>query len=95
MSSAKRALARRRDKGLAAILSAKESALDEFVPSDLSFAFRKVVLNEINDIVDLAFDLMDTIEGDQIVNELFIKRLEEIHSDVRSIADDLFEEYDG
>ena len=69
-------LAKRRDRVIATLLSFKEDVVDEYLPESVSFALRKEILNQINDLCDLAFDLLS---ADTIVNEEFLQRLDDIY----------------
>lgn len=68
-------LAKRRDRAIATILSYKENHCDQYLPSDVSRELRGVVLAQMNDVVDLAFDL---ISDDIEINEIFLDRLDAI-----------------
>lgn len=68
-------LGKRRDRAIATILSYKEDNCDEYLPKDVSNGLRSVVLMQMNDVCDLAFDL---INDDVEVNELFLDKLDEI-----------------
>lgn len=70
-----RIIAKRRDRCLATILSFKEEALDDFLPEEVSDNFRKLVLDSVNDVCNLAIDLL---EESTIVNEVFLERIEDI-----------------
>ena len=70
-------LAKKRDRIIASFLSFKERECDEFLPSDVSLALRKRFLDDINDLCDLAFDLLTP---DNVVwNEEFMNRLDKIY----------------
>ena len=68
-------VAKRRDRAIATILSFKEDEVDYYIDDELSSDLRKVVLDSINDVCNLAIDLLDE---SSIVNELFLDRLDEI-----------------
>lgn len=79
-------LGKRRDRAIATILSFKERECDNFLPQEVSVSLRKVILDEVNDICDLAFDL---IASDDIVwNDEFMDRLDDIYSKVSKLAED-------
>ncbi len=73
-------LGKRRDRAIAIILGFKEDECDYYLPEDVSKDLRAVILDNINDVCDLAFDLMD----DNIdVNQYFLDvldKLEEIQN---------------
>lgn len=68
-------VAKKRDRCIATILSFKEEELDVYIPDDLSVEFRKIVLDSVNDVCNLAIDLL---EESSVVNELFLDRIDEI-----------------
>ena len=70
-------LAKRRDRIIASFLSFKEKECDSFLPQETSSALRKKFLDDINDLCDLAFDLL---APDNVVwNEEFLNRLDKIY----------------
>ena len=68
-------LGKRRDRAIATILSFKERECDQYLPEDVSYDLRKVILDQMNDVVDLAYDL---INDDIVINEAFLDKLDEI-----------------
>lgn len=75
MFNDKVALGKRRDRAIAKILSYKEDYCDEHLPDQVSSDLRMVILAEINDVCDFAFDL---INDDIDINELFLDKLDQI-----------------
>lgn len=70
-------LAKRRDRVIASFLSFKERECDDYLPPEVSSKLRKKFLDDINDLCDIAFDL---IGADNVVwNEEFMNRLDEIY----------------
>lgn len=80
--STKDLLAKRRDRVIAVILGCKERECDQFLPPEAQARLRKVVLDELNMFTDLAIDLAATKSNDFVVNELFHRKLDEIHEAV-------------
>ena len=70
-------LGKRRDRAIATILSFKERECDEYLPDHVSYELRKVILDQMNDVIDLAYDL---INDDIVINEAFLDKLDEILS---------------
>ena len=68
-------LGNRRDRALAIILSHKEKECDTYLPLEVSRGLRQVILDEFNDVMELAFDLID---DDIIINEEFLDKLDEV-----------------
>lgn len=77
-------LGKRRDRAIATILSYKERECDEYLPTDVSNALRKLLLDEINDLCELAFDLFE--QDNVVLNEEFMTRFEELYE--RVLADE-------
>lgn len=77
---------RRRDKAIAAILGVKEREADPHLPEGAKRALRKVVLDQLNDLVGLVQDLvgaLTTAQDDTVVlNELYLTKIAEIHEAV-------------
>lgn len=74
-------LARRRDRAIAIILRTKEETCDAYLPDDVSARLRKVVLDQINSLTDVALDLISSLDtGETVLNELFIQKIDEIHA---------------
>ena len=73
-------LEKRRDRSIAKILSFKEKKCDEFLPADISAELRKVILDEINDVCDLALSL--NAQGEEL-NQLFLDKMAEYYPDKR------------
>jgi hypothetical protein len=63
---------KRRNRAIAVILGFKEDYCDSFLPEDVSQDLRKVILDEFNDVCNLAIDLME--EG-VIFNQEFFDRI--------------------
>jgi L-2-hydroxyglutarate oxidase LhgO len=69
-------LGKRRDRALAIILSYKEQHVDPELDDSVAAAFRKLILDQINEVTDLAFDL---IGSESVYNEEFMRKLDEIY----------------
>lgn len=77
----RKVLAKRRDRMIATILSFKEDECDQFLPDDVSYELRKLVLDQVNDYFDLCCDLLRSGQGDGvIVNDFYAQRLDDIHA---------------
>ena len=81
-----RILAKRRDRSIAIILSVKEREVDSYLPPVARAKLRKVILDTINDFHDLAIDLLRSCDiGDIVLNELYLQKIEDLHSDMGEI----------
>ena len=70
-------LAKRRNRCIATILGFKEKNCDDYLPIEVSDNLRKVILDQINDLCELVFDIIDE---DVMFNEDYFLMLEEIHN---------------
>lgn len=69
-------LGKRKDRTIAIILSFKEENYDQFVPEDVARNFRKVILDQLNDLYDFSLDLLRSVEGGSAtINEEYVVRL--------------------
>lgn len=75
-------LAKRRDRAIASFMGFKERQVDRHLPDDVAFALRKEFLDHINELCNLAFDLMDSGS-----NEEFISRIDAIYDIVSAQSD--------
>lgn len=72
-------LAKRRNRAIATILGFKDRELDEYLPPEVSERFRKEILDQINELCDVAIDL---ISSSAQVNQVYLDRIDEIHAAV-------------
>lgn len=73
----KEMLSKRKDRSIATILSYKDQTLDEYLPPDVSREFRKLVLDQLNDLYDFSLDLLRSVEGGSVtINQEYVDRLE-------------------
>ncbi len=74
----KEMLAKRKDRTIAIILSYKEEHYDGFVSDDVAREFRKVILDQLNDLYDFSLDLLRSVEhGSVTINEEYVQRLDD------------------
>jgi hypothetical protein len=70
-------LEKRRNRSIALILSFKENECDRYLPDDVSHKLRKTVLDQVNDLHDLAVDLLRSVDdGTVILNEEYLKKID-------------------
>lgn len=69
-------LGKRRDRAIATLLSFKERECDRHLPPDVSQRLRKEILDQINEVCDVAFDLI--ADSGVIWNEEFMERFDEL-----------------
>ncbi len=81
-------LAKRRDRAIAIVLSCKERDCDQHLPPEARAKLRKVILDQMNDVVDVAMDLIHAVEckHDPIINELWLEKISEIHDAVVQVV---------
>lgn len=75
MNEAEHYLERRKNKAIAIILSHKERDCDPFLPDDVSESLRKVILDQVNDLAELATSLLDSTI---VLNEEYMERIDRI-----------------
>lgn len=77
-------LKRRRDRAIAIILSIKERECDPHLPREARAKLRKVVLDQFNEFYDVTMDIMQSLDPDDrvVLNELWLRKLDEIHKAV-------------
>lgn len=69
-------LEKRRNRCIATILGFKEKQCDGYLTEEISNNLRKVILDEINGLCELVFDILNE---DVLFNEEYFTMLEEIH----------------
>lgn len=69
-------LEKRKNRTIAIILAFKDEH-DGCMDPDVSAAFRKVILDQINDLYDFTLDMLRSVDsGDVIINEEYVARLD-------------------
>lgn len=75
---------RRRNRAIKAILRTKEGLVDGCVAEADAEALRRVVLEEINDLAEVALTLLSSLEqrldDGAVYNQLWFDKLDEIHA---------------
>lgn len=75
------AIDRRARRASAILLSFKENNCDQYLPDEVGFALRKAVLDEVNELAELAMDCVKRAETESgISNDHYLTLLENIHS---------------
>jgi len=73
-------LAKRRDRAIAIVLGVKERECDQYLPADAKAKLRKVVLDQLNDVVEFAMDLVRSLDTDDVVlNEIYMAKIDDLH----------------
>ena len=73
----KEMLSKRKDRSIATILGYKDEQLDQYLPADVSVVFRKLILDQLNDLYDFSLDLLRSVEGGSVtINQEYVSRLE-------------------
>ncbi len=76
-------LYRRKQRCIATILGVKERELDKSLSAETQAKLRKVILDEINDFHDIALDLLNSVDGGNVVvNQLWLDKLDELYNHV-------------
>jgi hypothetical protein len=77
-------LGKRRDRAIATILSFKERECDQFLPPEVAQRLRKEILDQINEVCDVAFDLINDV--DVVWNEEFMDRLDDLYDKIHELV---------
>lgn len=57
----------------------KEKEVDPHLPDDVQLKFRKLILDQFNELTNLSIDILNTIDqGNVVVNEMWLERMEQI-----------------
>lgn len=81
-------LGKRRDRAIAILLSFKEREVDNYLPGKVSALLRREILDQINDLVDTAFDLLSADSSGSVINEEFLDRFNDLCDYLYSGEDD-------
>lgn len=77
---------RRKNKALATILDAKEQLVDPIVEPVLADALRKVILDEVNGLCEIALAVMESVaRQDVALNQLYFTKLDEVLTEIRGV----------
>lgn len=67
------------------VLSAKDANVDPFLPDDVSATFRKVVLDELNDLADVVVGMLERVaRPDVTFNAALLERIGEDVAELRT-----------
>lgn len=69
-------------RAIAIVLSAAEKEDMNVVARQ---RLRKVVMDQFNDFAALVTDVLESMEGDVVMNELWLEKLDALHQDVREV----------
>ena len=79
MSNSKDLISKRKDRAIAIILGVKERECDESLSDAQSFALRKVILDQINDLYDFVLDVALNDTDGMLVNQVYLDKIDELH----------------
>lgn len=78
--NAEELIQRRKDRAIAIILRMKESECDTFLPAAVRVKLRKIILDQLNDLADVMFDVIKSLDaGDVVLNEIYLQKILEMH----------------
>lgn len=86
MSALQSSLTKRKDRAIATLLGFKERELDKHLSAEASSKFRKILLDQMNEYHEVAIDMIRSLEGGDVMNELYLQKLDEILSEVKKNA---------
>lgn len=73
-------LGRRRDRAISIILSVKERECDKSLTRDASQRLRKVILDQVNELVDFSMDICNSLDtGEVVLNEVYLQKLDAVY----------------
>ncbi len=72
-------LTRRKNRAAAIILGVKDDECDYYLPEEVSKQLRKTILDQMNDFYDVCVDVVESLDGSVIINDLWIEKIDEIH----------------
>lgn len=73
-------LGKRRDRAISIILGVKERECDPYLTREQSQKLRKVVLDQVNDLVDFALDVYHSLDtGEVVLNDVYLAKLDQVY----------------
>ena len=73
-------LGKRRDRAISIILGVKERECDPYLTREQSQKLRKVVLDQVNDLVDFALDVCHSLDtGEVVLNDVYLEKLDKLY----------------
>lgn len=80
-------LFKKKQRTIAEILGALENSVKPQLDAREWASVRKLVLDKINDLFQLIVDVADTLDdGDVVLNEHYLEKLDAVHQTVQTIA---------
>lgn len=80
-------LSKRRDRAIAIVLGVKERECDEYLSPEAKKKLRKVILDQMNDLTDVALDIMKSLDNSSgaVLNEVWLDKLNELHEAISEL----------
>ena len=78
-------LQNRKNRVIATILGYKETEIDQFLPPEMQVALRKKILDQVNDLTNLALDLI-TPES-VMLNEVYLEKIDQMYERLGDLDD--------
>lgn len=73
-------LGRRRDRAISIILNVKERECDKSLPREASQRLRKVILDQVNELIDFSMDICNSLDtGEVVLNEVYLQKLDTVY----------------
>lgn len=83
-------IAKRRDRAIATLLGVKEREIDQYLPPEARALLRKAIMDQLNDFHGLVADVVGSLDnGEVVLNELYLEKLDRMHRDVTIIREQL------
>ncbi len=81
-------LARRRDRAISIVLGLKERECDQYLPKEVQQKLRKVVLDQMNDLVDFAMDVCNSLDnGEVVLNDIYLQKIDDLHDNMSRLVE--------
>lgn len=75
-------LAQKRNRAIAIIMSVKEDQCDQYLPDEARASLRKVVLDQINGLHNMAIELMKSSGPGVHLNQFYLDKIDVIYDNV-------------
>jgi hypothetical protein len=84
MITGKEFFEKRRNRAIATILTFKDQYCDQYLPDNISSALREEILYQINQLSDIALDLLNE---ETYYNEIFFERFNKMYEMVSEMSE--------
>lgn len=75
---------RRAKRAAATVLGFKDRECSIYLPDEVDDKFRKIILDQINELAHLAVDCINSVSDVNLTNQMYVDLLQEIRDEVRN-----------